>query len=70
MALFSRPAHPELPPDIKAACELARGERVLAFGIDDNTGRYVVATTFALVVVTSSPMTSSPVTTDLGGLKE
>ena len=52
MALFGRrPAHPDLPPAIASACELAKAERVLAFGVDDNTGGYVVATSFALVVV-------------------
>jgi len=42
----------ELPPAVVAALELAKGERVLAFGVDDHTGGYVVATTFALAVVT------------------
>ena len=52
MALFRRsPSRPALLPAITAACGLARHERVLAFGIDDNTGGYVVATSFALVVV-------------------
>jgi hypothetical protein len=55
MALFTRRSpRPELPAAIAAACDLAKGERVLAFGTDDNTGGYVVATTFALVVVTST----------------
>lgn len=53
MGLFSRRApHAELPPAVIAALALAKGERVLAFGVDDNTGRYVVATTHALAVVT------------------
>jgi hypothetical protein len=53
MGLFSRrSSHSELPPAIAAAFELAKGERVLASGVDDNTGGYVVATTFALVFVT------------------
>ena len=52
MGLFSRRApRPELPPAVVAALALAKGERVLAFGLDDNTGRYVVATTYALAVV-------------------
>ena len=52
MALFRRsPSRPALLPAITAACGLARHERVLAFGVDDNTGGYVVATSFALVVV-------------------
>lgn len=55
MGLFNRRAsHAELPPAIAAACELAKGERVLALGVDDNTGGHVIATTFALVVVTSA----------------
>jgi len=44
----------ELPPAITAALGLAKGERVLAFGVDDDTGGYVVATTYALVEVASS----------------
>jgi len=59
MGLFNRrPSRAQLPPAITAALGLARGERVLAFGVDDNTGGYVVATTFALAIVTSSPVTS------------
>ena len=55
MGLFTRRApQAELHPAIAAALELAKGERVLAFAVDDNTGMYVVATTYALVVVTSS----------------
>ena len=55
MGLFTRRApQAELHPTIAAALELAKGERVLAFAVDDNTGMYVVATTYALVVVTSS----------------
>jgi len=55
MGLFNRlPQRAELPSAIAAALELARGERVLAFGVDDNTGGYVVVTTFALGVVTST----------------
>ena len=52
MGLFNRlPSRADLPPAITAALGLARGERVLAFGVDDNTGGYLVATTFALAVV-------------------
>jgi hypothetical protein len=52
MGLFTRQAPRALPPPaVVAALELAKGERVLAFGVDDKTGRYVVATTFALAVV-------------------
>ncbi|MDQ1538663.1 MAG: hypothetical protein QOE58_3056 [Actinomycetota bacterium] len=52
MGLFSRRrSKPELPSAIVAALELAKGERVLAFGVDDNTGGYVVTTNYALAVV-------------------
>lgn len=52
MGLFARKAsRPELPPAVATALDLAKGERVLAFAVDDNTGAYVVATTYALVVV-------------------
>ena len=58
MGLFNRrPSPAELPPAITAALDLAKGERVLAFGVDDNTGGYVVATTFALAVVTPTAVT-------------
>ena len=61
MGLFSRlRSRADLPPPITAALELAKGERVLAFGVDDNTGGYVLATTFALVVVPSNAQTSNP----------
>lgn len=60
MGLFDRlPSRAELPPAITAALGLAKGERVLAFAVDDNTGRYVVATTFALAVVAQTAVTSS-----------
>ena len=52
--LTRRVPRPDLPPAIEKALELAKGERVLAFAVDDNTGGYVVATTFALAVFTSS----------------
>jgi hypothetical protein len=53
MALFKRKSsHAALSPAVAAALELAKGERVLTFAVDDNTGVYVVATTYALVVVT------------------
>jgi hypothetical protein len=52
MGLFTRgPSRGGLPPEITVALALASGERVLAFGVDDNTGVYVVATNFALAVV-------------------
>lgn len=55
MGLFNRRASSaELAPAIAKALELSKGERVLAFAIDDNTGAYVVATTYALAVVTST----------------
>jgi hypothetical protein len=60
MGLFTRRApQAELPPAIAAALELAKGERVLAFAVDDNTGAHVVATTYALVVVTSAGRASA-----------
>lgn len=59
MGLFTRRApRPDLPPAIVEALELANGERVLAFAVDDNTGRYVVATTYALAVVRSGDIMS------------
>lgn len=55
MGIFHRRAsRPELPAPIAAALDLAKGERALAFGIDDHTGGYVVATTHALAVVASN----------------
>src|SRR5450631_19063 len=53
MALFKpKISRARLAPAMRAALELAQGERVLAFAVDDNTGGYVVATTYALAVVT------------------
>ncbi|TWE12391.1 hypothetical protein [Rudaeicoccus suwonensis] len=50
MALFkARTA--SLPADVEHALALSRGERVLAFGVDDNSGQFVVATTFRLLAV-------------------
>lgn len=55
MGIFHRRApRPDLPVPIAGALDLAKGERVLAFGIDDHTGGYVVTTTHALAVVASS----------------
>jgi hypothetical protein len=52
MAVFRRKAvRAELPPAVAKALELARGERVLAFAVDDFTGAHVVATIYALAVV-------------------
>ena len=60
MGLFTRKAsQPELDPAIAKALELAKGERVLAFAVDDHTGAHVVATTYALAVVTSTPVAST-----------
>jgi hypothetical protein len=52
MRLFHpRAERPELPRAVTSALDLAKGERVLAFGVDDFTGAYVVATTYAIAVV-------------------
>ena len=60
MGLFKRStSRAGLAPAIAAALGLAKGERVLAFAVDDNTGGYVVATTYALAVVTSNLLTSA-----------
>ena len=54
MGLFNRRAsRAGLAPVMVQALELAKGERVLAYAVDDNTGAHVVATTYALAVVTS-----------------
>jgi hypothetical protein len=52
--LHLRALRAELAPAIAQALELAKGERVLAYAVDDHTGAHVVATTYALVVVTSA----------------
>jgi hypothetical protein len=55
MSLFSRRAsRTELDPAVAQALELAKGERVLAYAVDDFTGAHVVATTYALAVVAST----------------
>ena len=54
----------ELPPAVISALDLAKGERVLAFGVDDLTGGYVVATTYALAVVKLGAVTLDGVTSD------
>jgi len=55
MGMFNRMAsRAQLAPGIAQALERAKGERVLAYAVDDNTGAHVVATTYALAVVTSS----------------
>ena len=62
MGLFTRKVpRPELPPAVAASLELAKGERVLAFAVDDNTGVHVVATTYALAVVRSEAMNTEAV---------
>ena len=55
MGLFSRKTPgAELPPMVVKALELAKGERVLAFAVDDFTANHVVATTYALVLVSQA----------------
>ena len=46
-----RRLQPDLPAEVSAALDLARGERVLAHATDELTGGSVVATTWALAVV-------------------
>jgi len=46
-------------PAVEKALELDKGERVLAFAVDDHTGAYVLATTYALAVVRSDPVAST-----------
>jgi hypothetical protein len=66
MGLFKRRApRAEVPPAVVAALELAKGERVLAFGVDDNTGAFVVATTFCLAVVSLAVVESAVVTSNV-----
>jgi len=63
MGLLKRKApRVELPPDVVRALELGKGEKALAFAIDDNTGAYVVATTYAISVVTLRSETSGAAT--------
>lgn len=53
MGLFNRKSsRAELPSAVLTALELAKGERALAFAVDDFTGAHVVATNYALAVVT------------------
>jgi hypothetical protein len=55
MRLFNRRAsRVGLAPVIAQALDLGKGERVLAYAVDDNTSAHVVATTYALVVVAST----------------
>jgi len=67
MGLLNRKApRAELPAAVAKALETAKGERILAFAVDDNTRAYVVATTYALAVVRSVAITSSSVDSDAG----
>jgi hypothetical protein len=60
MAFFTRKLpREELPSAVSNALGLARGERVLAFAVDDSTGAHVVATTFALVMVSTAASESA-----------
>ena len=60
MGLFVRKSpREELPSAVAKALGLARGERVLAFAVDDHTGVHVVATTYALVLVRSTVQASA-----------
>lgn len=53
MRLFTRRTpRAEPSPIVVTALELARGEQVLSFAVDDITGAHVVATTYAIAVVT------------------
>ena len=53
MGLFNRKgSRSELPLVVLKALGLTKGERALAFAVDDFTGAHVVATTYALAVVT------------------
>lgn len=55
MRVFTRRTpRPELPAAIARTIELGKGERVLAFAVDDNTGAHVIATTYALAVFASA----------------
>lgn len=64
MGLFDRWANRTEPPAaVLAALKLARGERVLASAVDDNTGGHVVATTYGLAVVSlglAAPPAAAP----------
>lgn len=64
MGLFSgMSSRAVLPSPIAASLGLVRGERALAFGVDDFTGGYVVATNFALAVVSITAPTPGDGTT-------
>jgi hypothetical protein len=55
MGLFNhKTPRAELAPAVVKALELTKGERVLAFALDDHTGGHVVVTTYAIAVVTSA----------------
>jgi hypothetical protein len=55
MQLFKKaPSRTAPPAAIKGALKLSKGERILAFAIDDHTGSYVVATNFGFALVTAT----------------
>jgi hypothetical protein len=55
MGLFSgRVQRPQLPPEVVAALDLPRGDRVLSFATDDNHGGHLVASKWALSYVTTA----------------
>lgn len=55
MALFAhRTAKSSLPATVRDAMTLAKGERILTFATDENTRDYVIATNWALFVLTGS----------------
>ena len=55
MGLFPRRAQrPQLPPEVLAALDLPRGDRVLSFATDDNRGGHLVASTWALSYVSAA----------------
>ena len=54
-----RARNERLPDDIKDALDLPRGERVLSFAVDDNTGAHVVATSYRFVVATAEAVVTA-----------
>ncbi|MEO8850698.1 MAG: hypothetical protein ABI360_03105 [Allobranchiibius sp.] len=49
----------QLPAGVKAALDLVRGERILSFAVDDNTGAHVVATSFRFTAATADRILTS-----------
>ena len=45
---------PRLADEVSAALDLGRGDRAIAFAVDDNTGATVVATTWHIAAVSSA----------------